>query len=313
MNTLVIWIWAFWFAILNHISKNNPEKKFYWYEKDNFILENLKSKRENPYFFSWTKLEKNVYFLENLEKLNEFDLIIIAIPAQFVWNFIDDIKSSLKHWVIILNLSKWINNKNLKTTSSILKEKLWDFNYNYAILSGWMIAQELVNQKILWATIWTLTPEIWIKLKDIFESDNLKINLEKSHINTELFWSIKNIFALYMWYLEWSWLGMSSIWYHFCELYKELPRLLKLLSWDENIDFSNFALGWDLIATCFWESRNRYFWKLVWNWKTSTEAEKILKQEKKHAEWYYTLLWIKEIVLKSDLENFKKVVDIFIV
>ena len=137
MKTLVIWIWAFWFAVLNHLSKNNKDKEFYWYEKDSFVLENLKTKRENPYFFSWIKLWENVFFLDNLEKLSEFDLIIVAIPAQFVWSFIDEIKLNLKPWVTILNLSKWIDNKTLKTISDILKEKLWDFSYSYAILSGW--------------------------------------------------------------------------------------------------------------------------------------------------------------------------------
>lgn len=311
MKTLVIWIWAFWFAVLNHLSKNNKDKEFFWFEKNQEVLKNLQKTRENPYFFSWVKLGENVVFLDNLEKLWDFDLVIIAIPAQFVWSFVDEIKLNLKPWVTILNLSKWIDNKTLKTTSGILKEKLWNFNYNYAILSGWMIAWELVEGKILWATIWTENIEIWMKLKEIFEWENLKINLDKNYINIELFWSIKNIFALYMWYLEWKWFGMSSIWYYFCELYRELPELLKILSWEKNIDFSDFALGGDLIATCFWNSRNRYFWKLVWAWKTSLEAEEILKQEKKHAEWYYTLLWIKEIILKSDLENFKKIINLF--
>ena len=169
----------------------------------------------------------------------------------------------------------------------------------------------LVEGKILWAQNWCKNIEISNKLKDIFENENLKIHTSNDIKNIELFWSIKNIFALYMWYLEWKWLGMSSIWYYFCELYSELPELLKKLSWDENIDFWNFALGWDLIATCFWNSRNRYFWKIVWDGKTSLEAEEILKQEKKHAEWYYTLLWIKEIILNSDLENFKNIIKIF--
>lgn len=312
MKTLIIWVWAFWFAILNHLSKNNKNTTFYAYEKDSFVLNNLKETRKNPYFFPQTKLKENVIFLDNLEKLNDFDLVIIAIPAQFISGFVSEIKNNLKSGVTFLNLSKWIDNKTLKTPSDILSEQLKDFSYNYSILSGWMIASELVEEKILWAQIWCKNKEVLEKLKSLFESDKLKINISIETRNIELIWSFKNIFALYIGYLEGTWLWMSSIWYYFCELYKELPILLKAFSWDEDIKFSDFSLGGDLIATCFWNSRNRYFWKLVWEGKTPSEVEGILKQEKKHAEGYYTILWIWELILSNkELIEFWKIVKIF--
>jgi len=313
MKTIIIWVGAFWFAILNHLSKNHPETSFFAYEKDAFVLQHLKETRESPYFFSGVKLRENITFLDTLEQLCEFDLIIIAIPAQFVGNFVASIQGSLKVWVTFLNLSKGINNQTLQTPGDILAENLWGFSYHYAILSGGMIASELVEEKILWAQIGCKNTEISQKLQQLFESHALKISLSQDTKNIELFGSLKNIFALYMGFLEWTWYGMSSIWYYFCELYKELPFLLQDMWGDENIDFSDFSLGWDLIATCFWNSRNRYFWNLVWKWKTSQEAESILKQEKKHAEWYYTLLWIQDVILKNEkLVEFGKIVKIFV-
>lgn len=312
MKIIVVWIWAFWFAMLNYLSKNNKNIVFYAYEKDNFILNNLKNIRENPYFFHWIKLWKNVIFLDNLDSLKEFDLIIVAIQVQFIRNFICEIKNNLKSWVTFLNLSKWIDNKIIKTPSDILNEELKWFDYNYAILSGWMIASEVIEWKVLWAQIWCKNKIILKKLKELFESNKLKISSSNEIKNIELIWSFKNIFALYIWYLEWKWFWMSSIWYYFSKLYKELPVLLKIFKWEENINFSDFSLWWDLIATCFWNSRNRYFWKLVWEWKTTTEAEQILKEEKKHAEGYYTILWIKDIILKNKkLTEFWKIVKIF--
>jgi glycerol-3-phosphate dehydrogenase len=253
-----------------------------------------------------------VIFLDNLDSLREFDLIIIAIPAQFIWNFIIENKKNFNPWVIFLNLSKWIDNKTLKTTGDILSEQLNGFEYIYAVLSGWMIASELVEWKMLWAQIWCKNREILLKLKNLFESNKLKINTLNDVRNIELIWSLKNVFALYIWYLESKWFWMSSIWYYFCELYKELPMLLKEFGWEENINFSDFFLGGDLIATCFGDSRNRYFWKIVWEGKSPKEAEEILKQEKKHAEWYYTILWIKDKILKNkNLVEFWKIVKIF--
>lgn len=313
MKIVIIWVWAFGFAVINHLSKNNPNTQFFAYEKDEFVQKNLKETRENPYFFSGTKLKENIIFLDNLENIDEFDVIIIAIPAQFVGNFVKNIKNNLKPWVTFLNLSKGINNETLQTPSDILKKELWDFDYHYAILSGGMIAWELVEEKKLGAQIWCQNLEKAKELQIFFENNNLKISLSQNIKNIELFGSLKNIFALYMWYLEGVWLGMSSIWYYFCELYKELPILLEDLWWDKNIVFEDFSLWGDLIATCFWNSRNRYFWNLVGKGKSSHEAENILKEEKKHAEWYYTLLWIQDIILRNEqLVEFRKIVHIFL-
>lgn len=311
MKTLIIWVWAFGFAILNHITRNNPDMQFYAYEKDAFVLKTLQEKRQNPYFYENIFLPLNIVFLENLEKLREFDLIIIALPAQYIAGFVKEVKNNLKSWVTFLNLSKWIDNTTLQTPSYILKQELCDFGYHYAILSWGMIASELVEEKILWAQIGTENMIIWEKIKTIFQSKTLQIELSGEYKNIELYGSLKNVFALYMWYLEGKWYGMSSIGYYFCQLYKELPELLEALGGNKNINFWDFSLGGDIIATCFWNSRNRYFWKLVWEWNTPKSVEEKLKQEKKHAEGYYTLIWIQDIIYKNKFPYFLQIARIF--
>ena len=311
MKTLIIWVWAFGFAILNHLAKNNWELQFYSYEKDQNVLKTLQERRQNPYFYPNTFLPSNVVFLESLETLSEFDLVIIALPAQYIWGFVREIKQNLKPWVTFLNLSKGIDNTTLQTPSDILKQELWDFDYHYAILSWGMIAGELVDEKILWAQIATENMIIGEKIKTLFQSQTLEITLTTEYKNIELYGSLKNVFALYMGYLEWKWYAMSSIGYYFCELYKELPELLLLLWGTRNIDFWDFALGGDMIATCFWNSRNRYFWKLVGEWNTPKSVEEKLKLEKKHAEGYYTLMGIKEVIYEHNFPHFSQVACIF--
>jgi len=314
MKILTIWVWAFWLAILKYLSINHKDKTFYAYENNKESLLFMQKNRKNPYFFIDDKIEKNIKLLDEIEKiLPSIDLIIIAIPNQFIKNLIKDIKPFLKPKVSFLNLSKWVDNKNLKTVSDNLNEELWGFEYNYNILSGWMIASELFYGKNLWAQIWYSNKISAILLKNLFESENLKIKLTKDFKNIELFWAFKNILALYTWYLEWMWYEYSSIWYHFCELFKDIKKLVIDLWWKDNFDFSQYALWWDIIATCFWNSRNRYFGKLVWNWKTSKEAFEILKNENKHAEWFETLKWIKKFIKdKNWYYELKKVIKIFL-
>ena len=104
------------------------------------------------------------------------DLIISVIPCQFASMAIEGIKNYLKPWVTILNIAKGINNKTLETIWESLKRVLDWKNYNYADLSWWMIASELVEWKQLWADIAIENKEIWTKLKSLFESEKLEIN-----------------------------------------------------------------------------------------------------------------------------------------
>lgn len=314
MKTLVVWVWAFWFAILKHLSSLNKNKTFFAVEKDELTLKTLLEKRENPYFYNWVKLWENIEFFssENFD-YSSFDLIIVAIPAQFVWGFLDGIKSNLKPGVTFLNLAKWIDNKNIETIWEIFDKKLANFDFKYASLSGWMIALELVEEKILWATISSKNTEVLEYLKDIFNWNNLEISLSNDVKNSELSGSIKNIISLYIWYLEAKWNNMSSFWYYLSKIFKEIPILFKELWWEEKIKFEEFYFIWDIIATCFWDSRNKYFWKLVWSWISPIEAKQKLDLEKKHAEWYETLIWIENIIKNNkNLVEFNKIISIFL-
>lgn len=311
MKIITIWVWAFWFALLSHLGTNNPEMTFYAYEKNQEIYTQLWKNNTHPYFFKGKKLPKNITLIKDIDDLTDFDMIILALPAQFIWDFIKEISLNIKPGVIFLNVAKWIDNQTLQTPQDIILSNLWDFPHKYGVLSWWMIAKELVDLKPLWANISINDQEVWIYLQKIFSGNMLEISLGENPKNTQLYGSIKNIFALYVWFLEGKWLEMSSIWYYFCKLYKELPDLLETLGWEKNTDFSSFSLGGDLLATCFWDSRNRYFWKIVWGWKTPMQAYEILTWEKKHSEGYATLSWLKEILKNEKLREFQKVYEIF--
>ncbi len=313
MKIITLWVWAFWLAILQHISSNNPHIEFFAYEKDEYALSYMKENRKNPYFFTNTILNKNITFVDDITSIvPTADLIILAIPNQYIQSSIIEIKPLLKSWVCFLNLSKWIDNVSLRTVSDTIAYELSNFDYHYAVLSGGMIAQELIDWNELWVQIGISNLEIGQSIRSIFENKNLHIDISGEYKNIELYGALKNIIALYVWYLEWQWYGYSTIWYHFCNLLKELPYLLEILGWTSHTDFSQYALWWDLIATCFGQSRNRYFWNLVGLGKSPEEALQILRWEKKHAEWYETLKWLQSIITEEGrLINYKKILNIF--
>lgn len=314
MKTLVLWVWAFWFAILQYLARLHPNQVFYGYEKDPVSCEYLQKEQKHPYFFPGVTLEPNIEIIADPQGiLSEIELLIIAIPNQCIESSLSRLKDYLQKNITILNLSKGINNTTLETVSMTLESILAEFPYTYAVLSWGMIASEVVEQKVLGAQIGVLDDAIAQKLSTLFSSPLLSIEITKNYKNIELYGALKNIFALYSGYLEGKWLWLSTIGYHFCELYKDIERLIIELGWVRDMDFSQYALGWDLIATCFGNSRNRYFGKLVGEGKSPHEAYDILKSEKKHAEGYETLKGIKKFVENNDTyPELQKIIMIFL-
>ena len=321
---LILWLGAFGFAVAKHLGENNSDTTIYACEINQEIYNSISDTRKHPYFFEWVKLPNNIKLISDTNSLlPEIDLIISIIPCQFVDGAFEGMKDRLKVWVTILNLSKWIDNQILETVSeklnsmlqtqdtslnSLLPGEMKSQNYSYAYLAGGMIAQELIDWKMLWADIVTEDIHVWEYLKNLFESNSLNINLKIWNTrNTELYAALKNIVALILGYYEWQWAWSSTLGYYFSKLLGEMMRVIELLSQDTSlnsllpgeiksqIDFTDYALSWDLIATCFGWSRNRLLGNMLGKWTSTSEALEELKVQKKIAEWYETLKWIYKI------------------
>ena len=298
MKVLTFWVWAFGFAILKHIWENHPKEKFYAYEVNEAITSSIRTNREHPFFFPWHKLPKNVKLLEEYESiLWSVDLIIIAVPAQYIKDLIDRIAPRLSSGIVILNLAKWIDIEHNKTISSLLEDSLKNITFEYCVFSGWVFAAELIEWKYLWADLWVTNRKVWNEVKKLLVSHNLDVMVQDHYLYIELYGSFKNIIAIMVWYYQWKWEWLSTISYHIFAFLEELKEVVKLYWWDaDNIDFSSYSLWGDLITTCFWDSRNRYLWRLLGSWKSIGDALTILKSENKHSEWYETIKAIHKTI-----------------
>lgn len=311
-NTLIIGMWAFGFALAHYLSRTHPDVDFFAYEKDSTSVDTIRATRMHPYFFQRRELGTNIHLVDDLSvAVSGAEIILIVIPVPYIRDFIESIASSVRPGTLFVNCSKGIENTTLHTVSDMLRTYLWWVEYRYSVFSGGMIAHELVNRAPLGVTIGVEYTEDGDVLREIFASDELAVDITTSVRDIELFGSLKNIFALYAWYLEWGWYGTSSIGRSLVELYRELPQLIRLLGGSGSIDFGSYALGWDMIATCFGESRNRYFGRLVGSGRTPTEAVTILKNERKHAEGYETIHWLIPIIQKNNLPFFRKISEVF--
>jgi glycerol-3-phosphate dehydrogenase (NAD(P)+) len=301
VNILTFWIWAFGFAILKHIGDKKDIVWLYATDKDEFSINFLKKFRRHPYFFEGVKLSEKIIFTTHYKDiLPSIDVVIIAVPSQVAVNLIQEIKPHLKKWVILLNLAKGINNETFMTISEGIKKEMKKFPYHYAVLSWGMIAKELVEGVPLWADIGVIDEETWKKLKNLFEHTNLEINIVRRGIrNIELYGALKNVMSIVLGYYEGKWYASSSLGYYMCNLIVEVRAIIKLLWGEEDLEFENYSFGGDIVASCFGDSRNKLFGKLLWSGKTVEEALAFMEKEKKRAEWYETLKWLKKLLGKK--------------
>ena len=317
---LILWLGAFWFAIAKHLWENNPEYTIYASEINKEIYDAIEKTRSHPYFFDGAKLPDNIELIsETTTLLSKIDIVISVIPCQFIWWAFSGMKDNLKKWVTILNLSKWIDNKTLEVSSekiaSVLnppvsdsfdiplnKGETWSgvkgggFDYTYAYLAGGMIAAELVGWKMLWADIACTDEDAGKMLMSLFQSESLDIHMIIWNTkNTELYAALKNIIALILGYYEWLWQWASSRWYYLMKLLEEISYLIAELWGSSDLEFGDYALWGDIIATCFGASRNRLLGNMLWEWMSIEDVLAKLAEEKKIAEGYETLKWVYQI------------------
>ncbi|MDP2090181.1 MAG: hypothetical protein Q8K30_01165 [Candidatus Gracilibacteria bacterium] len=307
MKILTLGLGAFGFAMNKLLGENKPDHTFYAFELNNEITNRVKLDRQHPYFFPGYKLPDNINIIDDYtDIISDIDLLIIAIPVQFISSSIAGLKDNLKPGVTILNLAKGIDIKSNKLISELVDELLVGKDYNYSVLSGGMIAAEVVEGKTLGADLGIKNIEIGNRIKSFLENDHLKVKVQTNILNIELYGSLKNIMAIMVGYYEGKGEGKSSIGYRLLSFYDEMKEIIKLYGGNDNLDFSYYSLGGDIVATCFGNSRNHYFGQLLGSGKNISLVLEILKSENKHAEGYETLKAVYDKV-KDELgfENIK--------
>lgn len=309
MNISIIWAGAFWYTLARHLWNNNSKTTINLYEKNEETTKYIQTNREHPIFFKWHKIPENINISNDISAwLKSTDILFIAIPVQFIQDFFTTNIDNFKDWITIINCAKWIDNINIKTVSQIIKNTLKDRQYNYGMISGWMIASDFINWDKIWADLAINHWGLWKQIVDLIQNDQLDINLiEENIINIELNSALKNILAIRTWYWQSQNISYSSLWYYVTHMSQEFKKIIKIFWWEQKFDLWEYSCGWDVITTCFWPSRNREFGKLLWKWNSIDQIIDTMQKENRHAEWYYTLKAIYKIIKNEEwFENIKK-------
>jgi glycerol-3-phosphate dehydrogenase (NAD(P)+) len=225
-------------------------------------IAHIKKTLTNPKFLPEIKIPKNVHITDHLSQaVNQAQLIVLAIPSQFLKNVLKQIQRHELTDKIFISATKGFDTADLKRMSEIIHGILG--NVPLAILSGPTIAKEVALGIPSAAVIACPNIHLAKKLQKIFNSAHFRIYTNSDTIGVEVGGSVKNIIAIACGVCEGLGLGTNTQAAIVTRGLAEMTRLGKALGAKEKTLFGLTGLG-DLTTTCFSrESRNRQLGELL--------------------------------------------------
>jgi len=186
--------WGTTLALVLH--DNNHEVTLWTYKSEQAEL--IRSKRENPAFLPGILIPPEIKITTDIEiACFKRDMIVAAVPSQFLRSVIQRIAHLSLENTIICNVAKGIENNTLMTMSEVLLDVLeHERRENLAILSGPSHAEE-VSKKIPTAVVSASFKLKTAKIvQDAFMTPFFRIYVNEDIRGVELGGAIKNVIAI---------------------------------------------------------------------------------------------------------------------
>ena len=217
-------------------------------------------KRENPSFLPGIYLPPQLDIMTDISRASEQrDLIVAAVPAQFLRSVVEKIADLDLGETVICNVAKGIENQSLMTMSEVLLDVLkHEKKENIAILSGPSHAEE-VSRKMPTAVVSSAYRNKAAKLvQEAFMTPYFRVYVNEDIRGVELGGAIKNVIAVGAGISDGAGFGDNTKAAIMTRGVYEITRLGVKLGAQPRTFAGLSGIG-DLIVTCMSRhSRNRY-------------------------------------------------------
>lgn len=249
------------------------------------------------------------------------DIIVIAVPSEFVRNVCMELNKYFKEEQIICIASKGIENNSCLFLDDVVRQCIK--TDNIAVISGGTFAEDMVKEVPVGLTLATKSKLAGDIILKAMENDYVKIQITDDIIGTEICGSIKNVFAIAAGMLEGMKYLESTKSLFMTKVIKDIKFLIKSLGGKEETILSFAGIG-DILLTCSSsKSRNYTLGKMIGEERERQEIKKYI--DSSTIEGLYTLNSIKKLLKdkeiempiidlisdiimgKKDLEEFKKI------
>jgi len=239
-------------------------------------LEEVAKNRENKKFLPGYKLPEKLQFEHDDERaMSGADLIVSAVPCQFMRQVWNRLKEHVPQGVPIVSVAKGIENGTLLRPTEILAEILqYDQNDKLAVLSGPTIADELARKLPATACSASLDESLAKKIQHTFsdKTDWFRVYTNTDIVGVELAGAMKNVIAIAAGIIDGTGAGDNAKAALLTRGLAEIKRLgIKMGARPQT--FSGLTGLGDLVTTCISPTgRNRSFGERIGRGQTIEQA-----------------------------------------
>jgi glycerol-3-phosphate dehydrogenase (NAD(P)+) len=260
--------------------------------------EEITSQRTNSVFLNGVELPPSVRATDNLSDLRDSDIVVFAVPTQFIRSVLSSFPFDLKDKIVI-NLAKGIEKNTHLRVSQIFAESGRIVPENYLIMTGPSHAEEvalLTPTTIVAASHNHNNEQI---IRDTFSTETFRVYSSDDVIGAEIGGALKNVIAIGAGIVDGLGLGDNTKAALITRGLAEMSRLGMALGAKERT-FSGLAGLGDLYVTCASRhSRNRRVGEQVGKGRTLAE---VLSEMKMIAEGVSTTQSAYELGKIKDIE-----------
>ena len=278
---------------------NGHEVTLWGYTQDQ--VDFMRKNHENPEFLPGIPLPPSLKFSSDIEASSEKrDMIVMAVPAQFLRSVIQKIAHLDLERTVICNVAKGIENSTLMTMSEVLIDVLkYERRENLAILSGPSLAGE-VSRQIPTAVVAASFKERTSKIvQDAFTTNYFRVYVNDDMRGVELGGSLKNVIAIAAGISDGAGFGDNTKAAIMTRGIYEITRLGVKLGAQPRTFAGLSGMG-DLIVTCMsHHSRNRYLGEQIGKGR---KLKEVLDEMVMVAEGVATARSVRELEKKYDID-----------
>jgi glycerol-3-phosphate dehydrogenase (NAD(P)+) len=271
-NKIMILGGGSWGTALASLLAKNKEEVFFWVRnKEQFKL--IKETRENKKYLPNIKIPDRVKVVNSYrEAIDICNIVVLAIPSQNIRGLLVELKDYLSNSTLVVNVSKGIEQKTLKTISEVCKEIIP--NNPYIVLSGPSHAEEVGKDLPTTVVAASENKNYAKKIQEIFTSNTFRVYTNEDVKGVELGGSLKNVIAIASGISDGLGYGDNTKAALMNRGIIEISRLADKLGADKMTFLGLAGIG-DLIVTCTsMHSRNRRAGILIGKGKSVEEAIK---------------------------------------
>ncbi len=235
-------------------------------------LAQIEKRRENFRFLPGYKLPTSLVFEpEDCEILKGAELIISAVPCQYMRSVWQRLKNYVSVSVPIVSVTKGIENDTLLRPSEILSDVI-NKDIKVVALSGPTIADELVRKLPATATAASVNERLAGMVQEIFSTLYFRIYRNSDIVGVELAGAMKNVIAIAAGIIDGIKAGDNAKAALVCRGLAEITRLGLAMGAKEQTFAGLSGLG-DLVTTCISPmGRNRSFGQRIGTGMTVKQA-----------------------------------------